>query len=106
MEKLYIGPVPSEENCAQVGSPDFRKRALAECNRFIAQIRRHYPEPEGGYLRVSAEPHDFGTYYEVVCRYDDSDTEASKWAFDVEADVKDVLKVWDDHHMVLATDGR
>ena len=34
-----IGPTPSEEDCAQVGQPDYRRKAIAECQRFIELIR-------------------------------------------------------------------
>ena len=97
LDHLYIGAVPAEEDCAQVGAADYATRARAECRRFIAQILRHYPEPENGWLQVKSCPHDFGTYYEVIACYDTSDEEATRWAFDVEGDEKDVLKVWDDH---------
>lgn len=68
---ISIGSTPCDEACAQVGQPDYRRRALAECHRFIALLRKTFgPEPEGAELRVKAFPHDFGTYYEVVCHYD------------------------------------
>ena len=61
-----IGPTPSAEDCAQVGQPDYRRKALAECQRFIELIRKTLgPEPEGAELAIKSFPHDFGTYYEV-----------------------------------------
>jgi hypothetical protein len=67
---ISIGSTPCEEPCAQVGQPDYRKKALAECHRFIELLRKTFgPEPEGAELRVKAFPHDFGTYYEVVCYF-------------------------------------
>jgi hypothetical protein len=99
MDYIHIGSSPVEEDCAQVGSPDYATRARAECKRFAAQIMRHYPEPENGYLKIKSNPHDFGTYYEVVAVFDENDEEATKWAFAVESDEKDVLRVWDDHHI-------
>jgi len=94
---VVIGSTPTEEDCAQVGSADYATKARKECARYVAQIQRHYPEPDGGYLKIKSNPHDFGTYYEVVAVYEVDDEEASRWAYDIEGDVKNVLMVWDDH---------
>lgn len=95
MDFLNIGSTPHDEDCAQVGSDDYAKRARKECNAFMAQIQKHYPEPDNGYLKVKGFSHDFGTYYEVVACYDPENTEASKWAFDIEGDSQGVLSTWD-----------
>ena len=82
-----IGSSPSDEDCAQVGSPDYYTRAKAECARFIELIRKTVgEEPPGAHLAVKSNPHDFGTYYEVVCYYQDTDEEAQKYAFRCEND--------------------
>jgi hypothetical protein len=74
---VTIGSTPCDEPCAQVGQPNYRKHALKECRRFLELLRRKFgPEPEGAELCVKAFPHDFGTYYEVVCEFD-SDLQAS-----------------------------
>jgi hypothetical protein len=66
-----IGPTPSEEDCAQVGEPDYHRKAIAECSRFIQLIRDTLgPEPKGAELRIKAFDHDFGEYHEVVCWFD------------------------------------
>ena len=39
-------------------------------------------EPNGARLRVKSFSHDFGTYYEVVCRYDLDNPEAYEYALD------------------------
>lgn len=90
-----IGVTPHDESCAQVGSPDYAQRAKQECARFMEQIRKHYPEPEHGYLRIRSNPHDFGTYYEVAAYFDDEDEESTTWAYDIEGDVKGVLATWE-----------
>ena len=46
-------------------------------------------EPEGTRLTIKANPHDFGTYYEVVCYFDDEDEEAARYAFRCEAEAPD-----------------
>ena len=67
---ISIGPSPYEENCAQVGEPGYREKALEECTRFIRLLRETCgPEPEGARLSVRWFPHDFGDYCEVVCSF-------------------------------------
>jgi hypothetical protein len=95
MEDLNIGSTPNEEDCAQVGSADYQERARKECRAYMEQIRKHYPEPDNGYLKVKGFSHDFGTYYEVVAYYLPEDSTASRWAFDIEGDDLGVLATWD-----------
>lgn len=79
---IDIGPTPAEEECAQVGQPDYMHRARSECNRFIELLRRTLgPEPQGARLAVKSNPHDFGTYLEVVCYFDTDNEEAEKYAY-------------------------
>ena len=82
-----IGSSPCDEDCAQMGAPDYYTRAKAECARFIELIRKTLgPEPEGARLAVKSNPHDFGAYYEVVCYYVDENDEARKYAYRCESD--------------------
>jgi hypothetical protein len=70
--KMYtdLGCAPANEDCAQVGSPDYARRARRECRAYIRQLRRMFgKEPDGAQLDIRANPHDFGTYYSVVCYY-------------------------------------
>ena len=79
---IDIGPTPAEEDCAQVGSPDYERRARPECIRFIDQIRRTLgEEPAKAALRVKSNPHDFGAYLSVVCYYDDDDEASTEYAY-------------------------
>lgn len=96
-DTLSIGSAPYGEDCAQVGATeyDYATRARAECKAFMQQIAKHYPEPENGYLKIKANPHDFGTYYEVNAVYDMDDTEACDWALRVENDTLHVLEYWE-----------
>lgn len=85
---ISIGATPRDEPCAQVGQPDYRKHALAECRRFIQLLRNTFgPEPEGAELRIAAFPHDFGTYYEVVCDYDTDIPASVDYALRCEAEM-------------------
>ena len=87
MDTLDIGPTPSEETCAQIGDDDYATKARAECRRFIALILAKFGhEPTGARLIIKANPHDFGTYYEVAVKYDENNANAIDYAFKVEAD--------------------
>ncbi|MDO8637597.1 MAG: hypothetical protein Q7R34_15420 [Dehalococcoidia bacterium] len=44
------------------------------------------PEPEGASLGIKSNPHDFGTYYEVLCYYDDENEEAAAYAYRCESE--------------------
>jgi len=89
---LSIGSAPCDEECAQVGSPDYSTQARIECRAYMEQLRRLYPEPQGGYFKLKSFPHDFGSYYEVVAVYDTEDEEPTNWAFDAEAGAEN----WDE----------
>ena len=81
-EFMNIGSTPSDEPCASVGEPDYYPRAREECARFIELIRKKLgEEPPGAHLATKSFPHDFGTYHEVVCYFEDSDEEASQYAY-------------------------
>ena len=87
MNYITIGPAPCDEDCVQVGADDYHERARPECKRFIALIRSTLgPEPMGARLAIKSFPHDFGTYEEVVCYYDENSEEATEYAFKCESD--------------------
>lgn len=87
MDSIEIGSAPAEEDCAQTTDPDYAARARAECRRFIDLIRRTLgPEPEGARLVVVGNPHEFGTYYEVACRFEGDDEAASTYAYRCEGE--------------------
>ena len=82
---LSIGSSPCNEDCAQVGTPDFPERSRKECWAFIHQLERVFTNfPEGCYLGVKSFDHDFGTYREVVCYFDDQDEVAAAYAYNIE----------------------
>jgi hypothetical protein len=93
-DELFLGSTPAEEDCAQVGSDDYARRARKECAAYIAQLKRQHGEPpNGARLKIKANPHDFGTYYEVVVVFDDQFPEAVTYAFDLE---RIDCPTWDD----------
>ena len=91
---LMIGSSPCEEECAQVGSPDYRTRAMKELTAFKNQLLRVFGTPPiAANLVIKSFPHDFGTYHEVCVIYDDENEEAVDYAFKLEANTP---MVWDD----------
>jgi hypothetical protein len=84
---ISIGPAPADEQCAQLGADDYYELVMEQCRRFREVIRKHIgPEPKGAELKIKSFPHDFGTYYEVVCYYDDAYPDAVDYAFRCEAE--------------------
>lgn len=91
---INIGPVPPEEECAQVGSFDYNLKARKECERYIEVIRKKLGrEPEGARLVTKSFPHDFGSYMEVVCYFDDKNRQSMNYAYACESDGP---STWDD----------
>jgi hypothetical protein len=84
---INIGCTPLDEDCAQVGSKNYLPRAMNECGKFIHLLQKTFgPEPEGARLAIKSFPHDFGTYHEVVCWFDDDLPESVKYAYKLEAE--------------------
>ncbi len=83
---IWLGPVPAEEECAQVGEPSYRSRATAECLQFIKAIKRKCGEPpDGAELKMGSVPHQQGQCLEVVVELDPSDDEAVRYASHADA---------------------
>ena len=94
---IEIGSTPCEETCQQVPYQD-RELAMRECRQFVEAIRKVLgPEPEGAQLKVKANPHDFGTYHEVACYYDDNNEAAILYAMRCEDEAP---KTWEEAGMI------
>lgn len=78
---IYIGCTPSEETCFPAGHP----QARAEAALYKRMLESLYPAPANCYFSVKGQPHDFGTYYEVVAVYDDEDEVGLEWALQAES---------------------
>lgn len=79
---LQIGPCPAMEDAAQVGDADYAEKSMAECKAFIPLIRAKLgQEPEGARLGIKSFPHDFGSYREVVCYFDDDAPAEVEYAY-------------------------
>jgi hypothetical protein len=93
-DEINIGSAPYSEDCVQVGSPEYYSKYKAEGMAFINQLKRVLGEPPAGaYFKLKGFPHDFGTYHEVVCRFDEDDEIARNYAFNAEGNTPDY---WDD----------
>ena len=93
-DSLNLSPTPIGEDCAQLGAPDYYSVAKKEIIVFISQlIREHGEPPRGARYRITNNPHDFGTYYDLNIEFDDENDEASEYAYKVEGDLPEY---WDE----------
>ena len=101
---IEIGAVPCEEQCQQVGTEGYDPvRARLESRVFMHQIRRTIGiEPDGARLALKSFPHDFGSYIEAVCYYDDSMPLSVEYAFKCESDTP--IR-WDETSKVMLSGG-
>ncbi len=84
---INIGCTPCEEPCSQVGSPQYPEASRIETRVFRDQIRRQFgQEPEGASLVIKSFDHDFGTYRQVVCYFDDALPESLEYALRLESE--------------------
>jgi len=82
---VSIGCTPAGENCESLGPNYDPIKAKQECVAFMRQLRRVFgEEPQGARLRIKSNPHDFGSYLEVICEYDENNEVASDYAFECE----------------------
>jgi hypothetical protein len=89
-----IGPTPSSEDCAQLGTENYRQVAKVEMDAYIDQLNRMFGEKiQGTQIFFSKKwfPHDFGTYGEVVINYDDEDPN-SHLVYEIE---RELPEKWD-----------
>jgi hypothetical protein len=90
---VYLGCVPAMESCADaIKQPDQSRR---ECRAYKHQLLRRFPVPKdiSAWIVVKGSQHDFGTYYEVAVKYDDTNEAAMSFAYGVEAQLP---QYWDE----------
>ncbi len=95
-EYMEIGPVPADENCAQLGTDDYRENASKEMNAYINQLERVFSEHIANgevFFRKKWFAHDFGSYGEVVVCYNPDNTNSCNAAFEIEGNLP---SNWDD----------
>jgi hypothetical protein len=85
---VTIGATPAEESCQQSGTDHYNPvKARRECNIYARQLVRQFGEPpEGARIAVKSFPHDFGSYLEVVCYFDDAYPDSVDYAFRLEGE--------------------
>jgi len=89
---IDVEGIPADEECAQLGSPDYYERTMREMKVFIKQLRREFgPEPEGFRFKIQACPHDFGTYHMLRLLW--STEEGEEYAMRIEGECPEN---WDD----------
>lgn len=77
---ISLGSSPLDEDCAQVGSPDYYERSHVELRELKRMMNKIYPPVMGSWYTIKAFPHDFGSYYELCACYDDEIDLAVDWA--------------------------
>lgn len=78
---IAVGSAPVDEECVQVGTPNYAERAQLQCSYLKKVIGDALGSPPPGvFLEVWGFCHDFGTYYEVVCSFDPDNKEAREYA--------------------------
>jgi hypothetical protein len=88
-----VGPTPFDEDCAQVGTENYRQIASKEMDAYIDMLYRIFEEKiENTTIAFKKQwnSHDFGTYGEVILSYEDHE---SFIAFEIE---KDLPANWDE----------
>jgi hypothetical protein len=86
MEEFQLGTtVPHDEDCIQLGQPNYSAYSKLEANLLMKQIIRELGNPpEGCRMKLIGCNHDFGTYYDIALEYDREKEEHAKWALKVE----------------------
>lgn len=101
MERLELGSSPNGEECVQVSrNADYMPQMREECKRFKAMLEARFPIPDGvrAWFAIVSNPHDFGSYLEVVVKYDEDDDESSNFAYYVEGNLPET---WDDNKVMV-----
>lgn len=86
MDKVDFGTtVPSEEECAQLGSLNYEKKSALEGETLIQQlISRFGKPPEDSYYDLQSHEHDYGVYKTVVFIFDNRNPKELKYANKIE----------------------
>lgn len=80
---LYIGTVPSDEDCLQVGRATY-EQMRAEAMYYAKALANKFPSDKIT-IRVKREEHDFGSYPAVIVEYNTDDPESVEQAFHIDA---------------------
>jgi hypothetical protein len=89
MEELPLASVPLDEDAVQVGSDQAHLIKL-ETQIFFRQLHRHFEkelQDSNCFLRVKTNYHEFGTYYDVVVKYRDTNEADEDCALHMESNL-------------------
>jgi hypothetical protein len=93
----YFESTPADEPCSQSLDQDFYQKNRDECIRFRDLLLKAYPPPPHAYLVIKSEPHDFGTYRNVVSMMEDSISEEDeKIVYEWNTKVSSCPSTWDE----------
>jgi hypothetical protein len=82
---ISIGCTPAAEDCVQVNSEIYYlDDMLKECDRYKEMLQAKFADCTKVTIAVKTFPHDFGSYAEVVVKYDNEDIEALAQAIHIE----------------------
>lgn len=82
---ISIGCTPAAEECVQVSKTEYYlDKMLVECDRYKTLLQTIFADCTKVTIAVKTFPHDFGTYAEVVVKFDDNDPEAIAQAIHIE----------------------
>lgn len=95
IEYIEIGSTPYDEDCAQVGTYNYRELAKKEMDVFIDQLNRRFPEAEEKGIRFKVKwfSHEFGSYGEVCMYWDMDDPIADEYVYVID---KSTPSNWDE----------
>lgn len=73
MQYFALGTAPPEEDSVQVRrGHDYMPAMRTQAKRFMAALEKRWPDlPEDCRFKIVSNPHDFGSYLEVVIAYPD-----------------------------------
>lgn len=89
LDEFQLGTtVPHEEDCIQLGQPNYSAYSKLEANLLMKQIVKELGDtPEGCSMKLIGCKHDFGTYYDIALIYDTDSEEHTKWVSKVEGEL-------------------
>lgn len=97
LDYLTLETTPTDETCVQVGEEGYYSRMMDEAHKYATMLRGRFVGFNKVSFGVKTFPHDFGTYAEVVVKYNDTDDIASAQALAVEDNLP---RLWNDTTVV------
>lgn len=99
IDHIEIGTVPANEECAQVGSENYKTLAIIESKVFIDQLERMFPNEVlvGVRFKTSWNDHDFGKYLSIKIVFQDDSSIQSEAAYAID---RSIPENWD-HQSIL-----